>query len=130
MNKIDLKNWHRNKTYEWFRCFSNSTYSMNVRIDVSSLVKHSKQNKESFFVDLLYIVLKGLNSISGMRMRLVNDEPVIFDDINPAFTVMTETGTFENVRYNNCDNFLEFYQIALKHIEDAKRQKSIKKRKL
>ena len=122
MKKINMENSYRNKTYEWFKNFSNSTYSMNVRIDVTKLLKHVKQNNESFFIDLLYIVLNGLNSIDEMRMRLVDDTPVIYEDINPAITVMTETGTFENVRFNNCDNFEKFYQIASEHIEKTKKQ--------
>lgn len=127
MKEINLLNSDRLKTYEWFKKFSNGTYSMNVRMDVSKLVKHTKKNNESFFIDLLYIVLKGLNSIDEMRMRLVNDKPVIFDDINPAFTVMTKVGTFENVRYKNNNNFKEFYKISSKNIEIAKEQKEIKK---
>lgn len=127
MRKINTEDWHRNKTYEWFKKFSNSTYSMNVKMDVTNLLNHVKQNNESFFIDLLYIVLKGLNSIEEMRMRLVDGIPVIYDDINPAFTVMTETGTFENVRFNNCDNFENFYQIASDHIESTKKQMQIKK---
>ena len=127
MKEIQLLNWDRLKTYEWFKSFSNSTYSMNVRMDVSKLVEYTKENKESFFIDLLYIVLKGLNSIDEMRMRLVDGRPVIFDDINPAFTVMTKTGTFENVRYTNNSNFKEFYKISSKNIEMAKEQTEIKK---
>ena len=129
MKKINMKTWNRNKTYEWFKTFSNCTYSMNVRMDVTNLYKHVKQNKESFFIDLLYIVLKGLNSTEEMRMRLVDDIPVIYEDINPAFTVMTEAQTFENVRMNNCEDFKKFYQTASEHIEAAKKQKQIKKEK-
>ena len=127
MEKINMENWHRSKTYEWFKSFSNSTYSMNVRMDVTNLFKHVKENNESFFIDLLYIVLKGLNSIDEMRMRLVDDTPVLYEEINPAFTVMTNTGTFENVRFNNCNDFEKFYQIAAEHIENAKKQTQIKK---
>lgn len=127
MKEIELLNWNRLKTYEWFKTFSNSTYSMSVRMDVTQLVKHTKETKESFFIDLLYIVLKGLNDIEEMRMRLVNDKPVIFDDINPAFTVMTKAGTFENVRYENKKEFKEFYQISKEYIENAKEQLKIKK---
>ena len=64
MRTIELVNWSRLKTYEWFKGFSNSTYSMDVRMDVSKLVKYVKTNNESFFIDLLYIVLKGLNRIA------------------------------------------------------------------
>lgn len=127
MKQINIENWNRNKTYEWFKKFSNSTYSMNVKMDVTKLLQHVKYNDESFFIDLLYIVLNGLNAIAEMRMRLVDGNPVIFDDINPAFTVMTEAGTFENVRFNNCEDFEKFYQIAFENIENAKKQTQIKK---
>ena len=127
MREVNLLNWNRAKTYEWFKSFSNSTYSMNVKMDVTKLVKHTKENKESFFIDLLYIVLKGLNSVDEMRMRLVNNKPVIFDDINPAFTVMTKTGTFENVRHINHSEFKKFYKISFENIEKAKEQLEIKK---
>lgn len=127
MKEIELLNWQRRKTYEWFKGFSNSTYSMDVRMDVSKLVKHAKESKESFFIDLLYIVIKGLNSVSEMRMRLVDGKPVIYDDINPAFTVMTELGTFENVRQVNNTDFREFYKMSAENIANAKKQEEIKK---
>ncbi len=127
MREIDTVNWERNKTYEWFKSFSNSTYSMNVRMDVSKLVRHCKNNKESFFIDLLFIVLKGLNSIEEMRMRLVDGKVILYDDINPAFTVMTQVNSFENVRFNNIHNYSTFYDVASNYIESAKKQDSIKK---
>lgn len=127
MKEIDTKNWNRAKTYEWFKTFSNSTYSMNVKIDVTKLVKHVKENNESFFIDLLFIVLNALNSIEEMRMRLIDGKAVIYEDINPAFTVMTELGTFENVRYKNCKEFRKFYEISVENIEKAKKQSEIKK---
>ena len=127
MREIDINNWERYRNFEFFKNFSNTTYGMNVRMDVTKLVKHAKENNESFFIDLLYIVLKGLNSVDEMKMRLVNDKPVIYDDINPAFTVMTRTGTYENVRFKNSHDFKDFYEIAHKYIEAAKEQVSIKK---
>lgn len=127
MKKIKFENMQRKKTFDWFKNFSNSTYSMNVKMDVTNLLKHTRKMNESFFIDLLYIVLKGLNSIEEMRMRLVNDVPVMYDEINPAFTVMTELGVFENVRFKNCTSFQKFYHIASECIENAKKQTSIKK---
>lgn len=126
MKKIEIENWERKKTFEWFNSFSNSTYSMNVRMDVTKLVMHVKDRKESFFIDLLYIVLNGLNSVDEMRMRLVNNEPVIYDEINPAFTVMTDAGTYDNVRFKNVNNFKGFYKFASEYIENAKKQKKLK----
>ncbi len=127
MKEIDIKNWDREKNYNWFKTFSNSTYSCNVVMDVTKLVNHVKENKQSFFIDLLYIVVSGLNSIEEMRMRIVDGKPVIFDDINPAFTVMTKLGTFENVRHKNSRDFKTFYQISQEKIERAKHQDFIEK---
>ncbi len=53
MREIKLDEWERNKTFEWFKSFSNSTYSMNVKMDVTTLLKHTKKHKESFFINLL-----------------------------------------------------------------------------
>lgn len=127
MKELNIEQWDRYKTFNWFKSFSNSTYSMNVKMDVTNLLNHTRQNGESFFIDLLYIVLNGLNSIQEMRMRLVDDKPVIFDDINPAFTVMTDLGTFENVRFKNCREFEQFYELAFENIESAKKQTQIKR---
>ncbi len=127
MKEIDVKNWNREKTYNWFKTFSNSTYSCSVVMDVTKLVGHIKEIKESFFIDLLYIIVKGLNSIDEMRMRLVDNIPVIYDDIHPAFTVMTKAGTFENVRHKNKSDFKAFYKTASEKIETAKNQEYIKK---
>ncbi len=124
---MELEKWNRRKTYEWFHSFSNSTYSMSVILDVTKLKKHTENTKESFFIDLLYIIVKGLNSIEEFRMRLVNDEVVIYDDIHPAFTVMTNLGTFENVRHKNHKDFKDFYKTSYDHIEKAKQQTEIKK---
>ena len=127
MKKINFKDSNRQKTFDWFKSFSNSTYSMNVRMDVTKLVKYVKENKHSFFIDLLYIVVNGLNSTEEMRMRLVNDEPVLFETINPAFTVMTKTNTFENVRFEYVKDYSKFYEIASQKVESAKNQTEIKK---
>ncbi len=125
MREIDVEGWERLKTYEWFKSFSNSTYSMNVKMDVTALIKHVKRTKESFFIDLLYLVVKGLNSIEEMRMRLVDNKPILYDDINPAFTVMTTAGTFENVRHKNHLKFKDFYKECYEKIEQAKKQSKI-----
>ena len=48
MKEVELLNWNRLKTYEWFKSFSDSTYGMNVRMDVTNLVRYTKENKNHF----------------------------------------------------------------------------------
>ena len=125
MQEIDLSNYPRKKTYDWFKTFKNPTYGLNVTMDIPKLIKHVKETKESFFIDMLYIVVKGLNSVPEMRMRFVDDKPVIFSDINPAITVMTKSEVFENVRFKNKETFKEFYATAKKYIDEAKEETAL-----
>ena len=125
MKEIDVKNWERYNTYTWFKSFRNSTYGVNVLLDVTKLVKYTKENNQSFFINMLYIILMGLNNTPEMRMRLIDDKPYIFDDINPAFTVMTKAGTFENARFKNIHNYEEFYKKAKEVIDEVKNRDHI-----
>jgi chloramphenicol O-acetyltransferase type A len=47
---------------------------------------------------------------------------VVYDDINPAYTVMTNSGVFENVRHLNYSDYDKFYSVASKTINNAKEQ--------
>ena len=122
MHILDIENSPRKKTYAWFKSFKNPTYSINVTMDVTKLVNYSKKSNTSFFIGMLYIVVKGLNSVPEMRMRFVDNKPVIFDDINPAITVMTKNEVFENVRFENKKNYKDFYALARKKIDIAKHE--------
>ena len=122
MKLIDIESWNRKNTYKWFKSFSNSTYGCNVKMDVTKLVEFVKKNNHSFFIDILYLVVMGLDSVEEMRMRLVDDKPVIFDKLNPAFTVMTKTGTFENLRYDFDTDYKKFYAVSKEKIEATKAQ--------
>lgn len=122
MKKINVDNWERKKQYEWFKDFSNPCYDVDVRMDVTKIVEHTKKNNQSFFINMLYIVVKGLNSIEEMKMRLVDGEVVVYEDINPAYTVLTNSGTFENVRHQNYEDYKEFYSVASTSINNVKEQ--------
>ncbi len=122
MKKININTWERRKQYEWFITFSNACYDLDVKMDITKLVEHTKKNNQSFFINMLYIVVKGLNSIEEMRTRLVDGNPIIYDYINPAYTVLTNSGVFENVRHQNCEDYNEFYSVASKAINNAKEQ--------
>lgn len=71
MEEIDVLNLDRKKIYEWFNSFSNPSYGINTRIDVSNVVNYSKDNNLSFFIVFLYLITKSMNEVKEMRMRFV-----------------------------------------------------------
>ena len=123
---IDLNNFNKRKQYNWFKTFSNPCYGLNVKMDVTEVVKYSKQTNTSFFINILYLITIGLNSIDEMRLREVNGEIRLYDTINPTFTVMTKTGIYENAGFEMVENYNEFYNTAKKVIDNVKNQESVK----
>lgn len=112
--------------YRWFKTFANPCYGLNVKMDVSEVVKYSKETKTSFFVNVLYLITTALNSIEEFKIREVKDEIRIYDTINPTFTVMTDVGIYENAGFKMVDDYKSFYRIAKEIIEKVKKQTSFK----
>jgi chloramphenicol O-acetyltransferase type A len=112
--------------YRWFKTFANPCYGLNVKMDVSEVVKYSKETKTSFFVNILYLITTALNSIEEFKIREVKDEIRIYDTINPTFTVMTDVGIYENAGFKMVDDYQTFYKTAREIIDKVKKQTSFK----
>lgn len=124
LEKNELKNV---KQYEWFKTFSNPCYGLNVKMDVSKVVEYSKKTNTSFFINLLYLITIGLSSVEEMRIREVEGEIRLYDKINPTFTVMTNSGNYENAGIKMIDDFNEFYNKVKETLELVKNNVTIKK---
>ncbi len=125
MKEIDIENMDRRKTYEWFKTFKNPTYGVTVNLDVTKLVKCTKETDSSFFINFLFILVKSLNKIPQMRERFVDGKPVEYDICNPGITVLTKNDTFENVRFSYVDNYHDFYIVAKENIDKAKNEEKL-----
>lgn len=110
--------------YKWFRTFANPCYGMNVKTDVSEVVRISKERGTSFFANTLYLVTKALNSVDVLRMREVRGEIRLYDVINSTFTVMTDSGRFANAGFKMIEDYQGFYNQTRRMIEEKKAQGS------
>ena len=120
---IKLEEFKKKKQYEWFHTFSNPCYGFNVKMDVSEIVKYSKETKTSFFINTLYLITTALNSIEEMRIREVDGKIRLYDKINPTFTVMTIANVYENAGIKMVDDYKEFYDRCHRVVEDTKQMK-------
>ena len=107
---IDTSTWIRKVPFEWFNSFINPTYSFNVKIDVSNIVSYSKETNTSFFANFLYVVTRSINDVEALRLRLEDENVVLYDRIDPDFTVKTEDGTFNNAGFTYTKDYKEFYK--------------------
>ena len=117
--KIDLEHWPRREHFQGFIQMAAPCYGMNVRMDVTELVNLCKKEKESFFVNMLYLCLREMNQVEEFRMRVIDREPWIYDTIHCSFTVLNHLGCFVNRRADFCE-YPSFYQNVCHIVSKAK----------
>ena len=99
-----------------------SIYDMTVRMDVTGLINYCKENKQSFFINYLYLALRELNAIPEFRMRIHNGKPYLYNRIDCSFTVANNYGYFVN-RSAEFTDYKTFYQNVSMIAEKAKNEK-------
>lgn len=121
---IDPNTWNRVSVYKWFSTFSNPCYGMDYKLDITNLYRYTKETKTSFFINFLFVLVKSLNSIDEMRLRIVDNEIRLYDTINPSFLVATNDETFESAAFKMINDYTMFYNKAKEVIDEIKERKA------
>jgi chloramphenicol O-acetyltransferase type A len=116
--EIDLATYPKRNQYAWFSKFPDPSYGFNVDIDVEAVVAFSKARGESFFPAFFYLVMKSLNAIPELRMREVQGHIYLYPLIHPTWTVLSESGVYNNVGCRMEESYPVFY-AAVKKVTDA-----------
>jgi chloramphenicol O-acetyltransferase type A len=111
MKKIDIINWKRKNTYEFYKDMDIPRYQVTVDLDVSSFYKYVKKQELSFYFSFMWLVLRELNQIDNFKYRFVDQEVYIFDVVSPSFTDKVDDGdTFKIVNSEFIDDNDEIRQ--------------------
>ena len=120
---IDKETYYRKGVFRHFTEDCKCSTSMTARVDVTELVKYSKENGTKFYVNFLYILSKVLNSRDDYRMGYIwqTEKLICYDVIHPTqyiFHEDTETCTPVYTSYD--PDYATFYKNAVSDIEKAK----------
>ena len=120
---VNKETYYRKGVYRHFTEDCKCSTSMTARVDVTELVKHSKEKGTKFYVNFLYILSRVLNSRDDYRMGYLwkTDELICYDVIHPMqyiFHEDTETCTPVYTVYD--PDYETFYRAAVADIEKAK----------
>lgn len=123
---IDMNEYYRKGVFRHFTEDCKCSVSMTARVDVTDLVKHSKETNTKFYINFLYLLCKVLNSRDDYKMsyRWQTGELICYDRINPTQYVFHEdTETCTPVYSYYTPNYVEFYKNAVDDVEAAKRSR-------
>lgn len=121
--KINLQNYYRKGVYRHFSQDCKCSISMTARIDVTDLVRVSKNTRSKFYINFLYLVCKTLNSRDDYKMVYdwESDELFCYDKINPTqYVFHDDTETCTPVYTTYFEEYDKFYDECKNDIERAK----------
>lgn len=114
-NKIDTETWKRKEYFSHYFNAVPCTYSMTVRLDITSILKA----KSKLYPTMLYYITKTVNRYEEFRTSLnEKGELGIFDEMLPSYTVFCkDTETFCNLWTDYTPDIRQFISSYEKDVE-------------
>ena len=118
---IDERNWKRAMHCKVFRNSVEPAFCVTFELDITHFLEAVKRDKISFTMAMILAVSKCANEIEEFRCRFVDEQAVLFDRIDTAFTYLDpETELFKVVNVPMADTMEEYVTEALKAAREQK----------
>ena len=91
---LDLDNWNRKSTFDFFQTFDVPFYNITANVDVTQLKEHCKKNNQSFFLTALYLSQKTINQVENFRLRLTDKQIRVYKTTQAGSTILLDDETF------------------------------------
>ena len=114
---IDLKTWNRTAHFEFFSKFDEPFFGITTPIDCTIAYQKAKAIQVPFFVYYLHKTLVAINRIENFRLRIEDENVVLYDEIDASATIMREDKTFGFSFMKYHEDIHEFNKIAQLEIQ-------------
>lgn len=122
--EIDLENWERRATFEFFKDYKDPFFNMAANLDVTRLYRFCKENAMPFSIAVLYFSIATANEIREFRLRMIGKKVVEFDRVEATQTILNDDNTFSFCYFPMEDSLEEFVETGLKSREKYRELKS------
>ncbi len=112
---INEKTWKRAMHCAVFRNYVEPAFCVTFDVDITNFLKMAKAKGFSFTFAMGYTVAKCANEIEEFRCRFVDENVVLFDKIDTAYTYLNQdTELFKVITVPMLDNMDEYVELATK----------------
>lgn len=116
--EIDIKSWPRGQMFYYFSKMAPTGYSLTVDIDVTDLLRKTKEVSRKFFPTYLWLVTKCMNNQVEFKVAYENEKLGYYDVLTPLYaTFHDDDKTFSLMWTQYDDDYEVFYQ---RYIENQK----------
>lgn len=117
--RIELENWPRRQHCEVFRNYVEASYSVSFEVDITEFIKATRTATLPFSFSLIFLVSRVANGIEAFRYRFLEGEVVLYDEVDTAFTYMSEgSDLFKVVRVPLQATIQDYVHLAKKTAEE------------
>ncbi|PHM65485.1 chloramphenicol aminotransferase [Xenorhabdus stockiae] len=93
--KIDLNTWNRGEHFAYYRHSVKCGFSLTTKIDITALCLSLAKTHYKFYPAMIYLLTKVVNQYPEFRLAIKDEELIIWDSIDPIYTVFhKKTETF------------------------------------
>jgi chloramphenicol O-acetyltransferase type A len=118
---LDIANWPRRDTFEFFRGFDKPYFNICTTLDVTNLVTSLKARPDlSTSLAYHYFALHVANEIEPFRYRLRSGQVLIHDVIHGGTTVLLPNESFIMAYFEYDKDFEKFMTAAMRAVDEAR----------
>ncbi|MBG2874999.1 type A chloramphenicol O-acetyltransferase [Proteus alimentorum] len=119
--KINLEQWNRKEHFLHYRHNLQCGFSLTTKVDITTLKAILAKNNIKLYPAMIYLITKTVNSYPESRMAIKDNELVIWDYINPAYTFFhPKTETFSELW---SEYFEDWYSFSQEYNQDYQKYK-------
>lgn len=108
MKVIDIENWNRKEHFEFFSKMKSPYFGFTTEVDCTKAYENAKESRVSFFSHYLYKSMIAINSVDELKLRIVDNQIILFDEVHVGSTIGREDGTFGFSFFYYSDDFTTF----------------------
>lgn len=122
--EIDIEDWHRKASFEFFKPFDDPFFNITAQIDVTTLYKRCKEAEHSFFLASLHASQTAVNEIEAFRMRIIENKIAVYDTIHLGSTVLFEDNSFGFCYFHFDPSLHDFLEDSEKRMQQFRAEKT------
>ncbi|MGG5207617.1 CatA-like O-acetyltransferase [Chryseobacterium sp. MIQD13] len=117
MKIIDIEKWNRKEHFEFFSKMASPYFGFTTEVDCTKAYDYAKENSHSFFATYLHRSMIAVNAVDELKLRIVDDQIVLYDTIHAGSTIARADGTFGFAFIPFSENFDLFNEAMQQEIE-------------
>lgn len=118
--EIDIENWNRKATFEFFKDFEDPFFNMTANLDVTELYKFCKQKGLSYSLTSLFYSQKTVNEIREFKIRLVGRKLLEYEKIEATQTILQPDESFSFCYFPMTEDVFEFNEVGKMNVAKYK----------